>query len=72
MTRLDELRTALPEFGFALYAIEPGGPVTLEVIDPTGTILTYRDATADAVLALAFPPDDAPDDAPADDFDVMD
>lgn len=61
MTRLDDLRARLPEFGFALYAIDPGGPVTLEVIDPTGAILTYRADTAEDVIDLAFPPeDDAP------------
>ena len=68
MTRLDELRAALPDFGFALYAIEPGGLVTLEVFYPDGTILTFRAATAAEVFDLAFPPDDGP----TGDFDVLD
>lgn len=54
----DEIRAAHPELGLTLYAIEPGGPVTLEVITPDGGLFTWRAATAEAALAEAFPPDD--------------
>ena len=54
MASLDELRAAYPHLGFALYAFEPGGDVTLEVHD-TGTVLTTTGPTAEAAIAKAFP-----------------
>lgn len=66
---LDDLRTARPDLAFALYAMDPGGPVTLEV-HHEGKVYTFKGATeADAIVA-AFPPeqpdaDDAPDTPPA-------
>jgi len=60
---LDDLRAANPELGFALYALEPGGPVTLEVMTPDSQVFSFAGPTMEAVLLAAFPPD-AP--APAD------
>lgn len=55
---LDELRQAQPELGFAVYAYEPGGPVTLEAITPDGDIFSWRGDTVADAIAEAFPPDD--------------
>ena len=53
---LDAARDENPALGFALYAYEPGGPVTLEIIDPDGQIFSFVGATASEALAIAFPP----------------
>lgn len=51
---LDDLRTARPDLALALYAMEPGGLVTLEIYDG-GQVYTFKGETeADAILA-AFP-----------------
>lgn len=54
----DEIRATNPELGLALYALDDTGQVTLEVITPDGGLFTWSAATAEAALALAFPPDD--------------
>jgi len=59
----DEIRAASPELCLAIYAMEPGGPVTLEILTPDGQVYSFKGATEAAVLLAAFPPD-AP--APAD------
>lgn len=66
MNRFDQIRHDHPDLGLTLYAIEPGGVVTLEVIAPDGSIFTFRGATADETLAVAFPPE------PAEDFNALD
>lgn len=59
---LDDLRRAKPDLAFALYAMDPGGPVTLEIYHD-GQVYTFKGATeADAILA-AFPPE--PETTPA-------
>lgn len=60
---IDELRARFPGLGFAVYAIEPGAPVTLEVHDGTD-VFTFAGETADAAIALAFPPAPAEPAAP--------
>lgn len=62
--RLDAIRAAHPEIGLALYAIEPGGPVTLEVHTPDGEVYSFRALTTQAAIDQAFPPA-APEPAPA-------
>lgn len=58
MNRFDALRAEHPHLGFALYAFEPGGLVTLELhID--GHVSTFRGASEDDVLDQAFPPEPA-------------
>ena len=57
MNRLDDLRARYPKLGFAVYAIEPGKPVTLETHSPDGQVFTFRAATLDAALDKAFPPE---------------
>lgn len=54
----DELRDTFPDLGFALYAIEPGGVVTLEVYD-SGRVFPFVGpigSTAQDVIDIAFPP----------------
>lgn len=52
---LDDLRAARPGLGFALYAMEPGGGVTLEVHDGE-RLFTFKGSTEEAAIAVAFPP----------------
>lgn len=59
----DEIRATNPDLGLALYAIEPGQPVTLEVYTPDGQTFSWRAADAAAALALAFPPEPVADPA---------
>lgn len=52
---LDDLRAARPDLSLALYAMEPGRGVTLEIYHD-GHVYAYPGATeAEAILA-AFPP----------------
>jgi hypothetical protein len=57
ISSLDEARRLNPELGFALYAYEPGGPITLEIHDPVGEVFTFAGITEEAVFAAAFPAD---------------
>lgn len=57
MTDFDAIRAAHPDLAISLYGYTPGGPVTLEVIDPEGFTATWSGPTAAAVLAQAFPPE---------------
>ena len=56
MSTLDELRAERPHLGFALYALEPGGPVTFEVHAGDGQVFAFTGPTEEAVLRRAFPP----------------
>lgn len=55
MTRLDALRKTHPDLGFAVYAIEASGPVTLEVYTPDGQVFQFKGVSEEAVLEQAFP-----------------
>lgn len=52
---LDDARAAYPHLGLAVYAFEPGGPLTLEVHAPNGQVWTFPAATEAQALAAAFP-----------------
>lgn len=52
---LDDARAAFPRLGLALYAYEPGGPLTLEVHSADGQTFSFTGATEAAVIARAFP-----------------
>lgn len=52
----DDARLLHPGVGFALYALDPHGPVTLEAHTPDGAVMTWRAETEEAALAIAFPP----------------
>ena len=56
----DEARAAHPALGMALYAMEPGAGVTLEVYTPDGQVFSFAGADAQTALDLAFPPEPAP------------
>ena len=51
---LDDLRAAHPDLGFALYAYDPRGPVTLEVHAAEG-VFSFIGSTEAAAIAAAFP-----------------
>lgn len=55
---IDDLRARYPALGFALYAYEPGGAVTLEVMDGSD-VYSFKGATMTEAVALAFPPEPA-------------
>ena len=61
---LDDARRAYPGLGMAVYAIEPGGKVTLEVYADDGQIFSFAAPTEAAALAAAFPPEPEPEAAP--------
>lgn len=66
---LDELRKRFPHLGFAVYAYDPDGPVTLEV---HGAKINQVSAPTEAeAIALAFPSPEpeTPEPQPADDAD---
>lgn len=52
---LDDIRAERPELGLALYAYDPGGIVTLEVLHG-GETFTFTGATESDVINAAFPP----------------
>lgn len=54
---LDDLRKANPDLAFALYAFDPLGPVTLEIITPEKDVFSFKAMTAAAAIEQAFPPD---------------
>lgn len=56
---LDEARRLRPDLGFSVYAIEPRGAVTLEVLDAEKSF-TFTGATEAEVWAVAFPVDEPP------------
>lgn len=53
----DALRSAFPQLGFALYALEPLGDVTLEIYTADGAVYSFTSATAEGAIAAAFPAD---------------
>jgi hypothetical protein len=61
---LDDLRATYPHLGFGIYAIEPGGPVTIEVYAADGQVFPFTGPTLRACLNRAFPADE-PDPEPA-------
>lgn len=56
MIDFDALRAANPLLGFAVYAYDPTGPVTLEITTPYKTVVPFTGVTLAAACALAFPP----------------
>lgn len=60
MKTLDDVRAKYPHLGLALYAYEPGKPVTLEVIASDGKTFSFAGPTEAAAIAAAFEDDEAP------------
>lgn len=54
MTDLDALRAKYPHLAFAVYAYEPGGPVTLECITADGKTFQFHGPTLEAAIATGF------------------
>lgn len=62
---IDDLRALHPQLRLALYAYEPGGDVTFEVIGPDDEVFSFTGATAQDAIERAFPPEPAaPEPAP--------
>ena len=59
--RFDEIRSENPDLAINLYAMTPGGEVTLEVITPDGQNFTWVAPTAAEAIELAFPAEPEPD-----------
>ena len=57
MYSLDAIRKRHPDLGFCVYAMQPGGLVTLEIFPPDGEVYSFVGATEEDVLAAAFPPE---------------
>jgi len=57
---LDDARAAFPRLGLAIYAYEPGGPLTLEVHAADGQTFSFIGPTEAAVILRAFPSLSAP------------
>lgn len=53
--RFDDIRSGNPDLAINLYAMTPGGEVTLEVITPGGQNFTWTAPTAAEAMELAFP-----------------
>lgn len=64
MTTLDAVREAYPDLGMALYALDPRGPVTLEILTDTGDLFTFHGSTEAEVLGRAFPAPPEPEQEP--------
>jgi len=64
----DDARVMYPRIGIALYALEPGGVVTLEV-HSEGEVYTFQAGSAEEALAVAFPV--APVEEPASAADIF-
>jgi hypothetical protein len=52
----DEVRIRYPKLGFALYAYEPGDPITLEVHAAYNETFIWTGPTLASVLEQAFKP----------------
>lgn len=60
---LDDIRAKYPHLSLALYAYDPGGPVTLELLSADGTWRQqFNAASEELAVAAAFADED--DDAP--------
>lgn len=60
---IDRIRALYPHLSLGVYALTPGGDVTVEVFAPDGTRFTHKAQTAAACFTAIFGP--LPDDAPA-------
>lgn len=69
MKTLDEARGAHPHLGYAVYAIEAGGPVTLEIFTPDGQVFSFHGQSEEVVFLTAFPEPEREEKKPNDVFD---
>lgn len=52
---LDDARAAYPHLGLAVYALDPSGEVTLDIIGGDDDVFTFRGPTEAAAILSAFP-----------------
>lgn len=64
MTDFDSLRAKYPHLGFAAYALEPGGPVTLECLTKEGRSFQFTRPTLTAAIAAGFAEEPEPEPQP--------
>lgn len=57
----DEVRAAYPALAVAIYALDPGSAVTLEIHSPDGEVFTFTGPTEQAALDAAFQPEPVAD-----------
>jgi hypothetical protein len=62
---LDAARAAFPRLGYAIYAYDPDGPMTLEVHTPDGQTFSFTGPSEAALILRAFPSLRPPDPPPA-------
>lgn len=65
----DDARAEFPQWGFSIYALEPGAGVTLEVLADDGALFTFTGPTLSAALDAAFPPEPVAAPPPGNAFD---
>lgn len=53
--RFDRLRAENPELALSIYALEPGGTVTLEIITPDEQVFTFVGRSLADTINRAFP-----------------
>lgn len=54
---IDSLRARYPHLGLAVYAITPGGDVTVEAFTPDGSVISKQAPTERDALVMLFGPD---------------
>ena len=54
MADLDALRAKYPHLAWAVYAYDPGGPVTLECITAEGKTFQFQGPTLAEAIATGF------------------
>ena len=60
MIDFDTLRDKYPHLAFAAYALEPGGPVTLECLTKEGRSFQFTGSTLASAIVRGFPEEDEP------------
>lgn len=71
MTALDRFRQLAPHMAVAVYAMTPGGPVTVELIGPDGTISRFDGSTEAEVWEQIVPGLLAEPDEPEEEDDIF-
>jgi hypothetical protein len=53
---IDRIRQLYPHLGIGIYALDPGGPVTVETLTPDGSTFQKSAPTATEALEALFGP----------------
>lgn len=54
---IDSLRARYPHLGLSVYALIPGGDVTVEALTPDGSVFSKQASTEREAFILLFGPD---------------